>query len=85
MQKGKRGQNYNIIYKDYAIYFGDKFLFVGSRRECANYLNTKESTISFMASPAYYKRREEQTVYGNYLLVIKIDEGDVEYDLPKFI
>lgn len=47
--------------KDYAIYQGDSFLFVGNVYECANYLNVKTDTIRFMTYSAYKKRIKENS------------------------
>lgn len=56
----------------YAIYKGDTFLFVGSKKECANYLEVKEDTISYYMTPAYKKRCKDE--YINRILVIKVEE-----------
>lgn len=56
----------------YAIYKGDKFLFIGTKKECAEYLKVKERSISFYMSPAYRKRGLED--YGNRIIVIRIND-----------
>jgi hypothetical protein len=43
--------------KDFSIYRGDEFLFVGTALECADYLGVKVETIYFMSTPTYRKRR----------------------------
>lgn len=40
----------------YALYRGEKFIGVGTKRELAELLNVKVETISFYATPAYKKR-----------------------------
>lgn len=40
----------------YALYRGEKFIGVGTKRELAGLLNVKVETISFYATPAYKKR-----------------------------
>ena len=60
--------------KSFAIYKGDKFLFVGTKKECANYLNVKEDTIQFYTTKTYQKRGKG--AYGDRLIVIRVEEGD---------
>ena len=40
----------------YAIYKDEKFLFEGTAKECAKYMEVKEETIRFWNSPAYKRR-----------------------------
>lgn len=54
---------------NYAIYKGDDFLFMGTKKECSDYLNVKESTISYYTTSTYKKRNKN----GNNLVVIKVD------------
>ena len=42
--------------KIYAIYRGEKFIAIGTKKELAELLNVKVETISFYATPAYKKR-----------------------------
>ena len=56
----------------YALYKGDDPLYVGTKKELANYLGVSERTISFYASPTYQKRNPK----GNNYIVIRIEEGD---------
>lgn len=42
--------------KIYALYRGEKFIGVGTKRELAELLNVKVETISFYATLAYKKR-----------------------------
>lgn len=60
---------------DYAIYRGDEFLFVGNKKECAEYLGVKTETITFLATPTNLKRTVN---YDKRLLVIKIKENEEE-------
>lgn len=45
--------------KIYALYRGERFLAIGTKKELAELLNVKEKTISFYATPAYKKRTNE--------------------------
>lgn len=54
----------------YAIYKGDTFLYMGTKKECAEYLNVKEATILFYITKTYQKRCSD----GNRIIVIKIEE-----------
>lgn len=56
----------------YAIYKGDTFLFIGTKKECAEYLNVKEKSITFYSSSTYRKRGLGDD--GNKIIVIKIEE-----------
>ena len=57
----------------YALYKGDKFINLGSKKFLAKFINVKESTITFYATPTYKKRGLE-----NRYLVIKIKEEENE-------
>lgn len=52
------------------IYQGDKFITVGTLKECAAHLGVKENTIQFMLSPTYTKRRKQD---GNGLVVFRVE------------
>ena len=54
----------------YAVYKGDKFLFLGTIKECANYLNVTEKTIIFYSTPTY--RNRSKLEYNDRLIVIKV-------------
>lgn len=45
--------------KIYALYRGEKFLAIGTKKELAELLNVKVETVSFYATPAYKKRINE--------------------------
>ena len=42
--------------KIYALYRGEKFLAIGTKKELAELFNVKVETISFYGTPAYKKR-----------------------------
>lgn len=42
--------------KEYAIYKGDKFLFMGTAQECAKHFNVKVKTVYDWACPSNHKR-----------------------------
>ena len=50
--------------KEYAVYKGDKFLFLGTIKECAKFFNVKVRTVYFWASPAN-KKRVDTGIYPN--------------------
>lgn len=56
---------------DYAVYKGDEFLFVGTGRECAAYLDIKLSSFRYLLSPAYTKRTEK---FNDPLIVFKVED-----------
>ena len=55
--------------KIYALYKGDQFLIVGTKKELADYLKVKEKTISFYSSEVWKKRRKYN--FDNCYLVIE--------------
>jgi hypothetical protein len=58
--------------RTYALYRGDEFLTVGSRRELAAYLGVDPKTITFYMSPTYTRRCKGE----NRLIVIRLEEDD---------
>lgn len=56
--------------QNYAIYKGDKFVFVGTKQECAEHLNVKPSTIYFFSTHAHRKRAKSD----NAVLAIKLSD-----------
>ena len=57
--------------KCYALYKGDIFIDLGSKKYLANLLNVKLGTITFYMSPTYRKRANQ---YNKGLIVIRIEE-----------
>ena len=57
--------------KIYALYKGDQFLIVGTKKELADYLKVKEKTISFYSSEVWKKRRKYN--FDNCYLVIEVE------------
>lgn len=60
--------------KYYALYKGDKFLIVGTKKELAEYLGVKVKTISFYSSEVWKKRRKYN--FDNCYLVIEVEEDE---------
>ena len=54
---------------DYALYYGDKFIDLGTKEYLAKKLNVKVSTISFYQR----KKKKKRTNYQSWI-VIKIEE-----------
>lgn len=44
--------------KEYAIYKGEKVLFIGTSKECAEHFNVTRKTVYFWATPANKKRAD---------------------------
>lgn len=53
----------------YALYRGEKFLGIGTKKELAELLNVKVGTISFYGTPAYKKRTSQEK--GRRLVLIE--------------
>ena len=56
--------------QSYAIYRGDKFVFVGTKQECADHLKVKPSTIYFLSTEVHRRRTKSE----NALLTIKLSD-----------
>lgn len=54
--------------RQYALYKGDKFITMGTKKEIAEYWGVKPKTIVYYSTPSYIKRR-----YENGLLAIEIE------------
>lgn len=59
--------------QQFAIYKGDVFLFIGTKKQCAEFLKVKEKSIAFYATPAY--KRRSKTEYNQRLIVIRVPEN----------
>lgn len=42
--------------QDYAVYKGDELLVIGTKEECAKFLNTPKTNIEHWATPGYIKK-----------------------------
>lgn len=58
---------------EYAMYKGDKLLYIGTSEELAKNHGVKRDTIYHFATPSYRKRRKNPE---NALTVIRLDGGD---------
>ena len=56
--------------KYYALYKGDEFIDLGTKKYLADLLKVNETTINFYKSKAYRKRNKK----GNCYIVIKIED-----------
>lgn len=57
----------------YAVYKGDEFIDLGTKKELAKKLNIKLSSMKFLITPTYRKRIKNK---NDSLIVIKIDDDD---------
>jgi hypothetical protein len=67
---------------EYAIYRGDKFEFMGNRKECVNYLGCKEQTFSVYLTNTYKSRIAKRKKHKNCIVVVKLDDEDEEQEDP---
>jgi hypothetical protein len=56
----------------YAIYKGDEFIFMGTKKECAEHLGVKPEAIKFYSTPTYRKR--SKSLDNNRTVVIKVED-----------
>ncbi len=59
---------------EYALYKGDTFIDLGTKKYLASVLKCKIDFITWLASPSCRKRREKTKKESNALIVIKIEE-----------
>lgn len=57
---------------EYAIYRGDEFLCIGTRKECAEWLGTTESHVQQLLSPVR-KERISKVKNPRGLIAVKLD------------
>lgn len=57
---------------EYAVYKGDDLLVKGTIKECANYMNVKESTIYWYSNPVARKRDRS----GKRIIVERVGDYD---------
>ncbi len=58
--------------KIYALYYGDKFLALGTKKEIAEEINVKIETIYFYGTPSY-KNRKSRTPERYILIAVEED------------
>lgn len=56
----------------YAIYKGDEFIFMGTKKECAEHLGVIPRTLYFYTTPTYRKR--SKILDNNRTVVIRVEE-----------
>ena len=59
--------------KEYALYKGDQFIDLGTRKYLAELLGVTEQTIYFYSTPTYKKRGGEN---NNRYVVIEIEDDE---------
>lgn len=62
--------------KEYALYKGDTFIDLGTKKYLAEKMGVKISTIHFMTTPAYKKRIKDED-YSNAYICIRIEDDEV--------
>lgn len=58
--------------KIYALYHGDIFIALGTKKFLADYIGVNEKTISFYATETYKKRKKYN--FENSYLVIEVED-----------
>lgn len=64
------------VFKEYAIYKGEELLFMGTMRECAEFLGVKYETAIFYNCSAYKRRIEKRQKARNYTVLVCMDSDD---------
>lgn len=63
---------------EFAIYKGDRFLFIGTADECAERMNVKPDFIRWMTTPAGKRRFESRKDKSKALTAVKLKGGEEE-------
>lgn len=58
---------------EYTVYKGENIIATGTRKECAEILNTNPETITFYATPTHMKRIEKRKKPENAIVAVRID------------
>ena len=56
----------------YAVYKGDEFIYMGTKKECSEHLGVKRNTIAFYSSPTYQKRAKTED--NDRMIVIRVED-----------
>lgn len=66
----------------YAVYKGDKFIDLGTKKELAKRLNVKPEFIGYLTTPVNRRRiAKTKTGMDNRLIAIKIEDEEKESDV----
>lgn len=57
----------------YAIYKGDDFVYMGTKKECAKYLNVEPYTVYFYTTPTYRSRFKDNED-SQRIVVLKVED-----------
>lgn len=58
----------------YALYKGDKFIDLGTKKELAEKMGYNPETIGYFASPTYYRKIAKRKNSSNSLIAIRIED-----------
>ena len=72
-----KGNYQRNVFKDYALYQGDKFLTIGNVYELADYTGSTVSTVRYWSSNVWHKRVKKDT---SYIVISLGDEEDDKYN-----
>ncbi|KAA0944178.1 hypothetical protein FQ087_18820 [Sporosarcina sp. ANT_H38] len=61
---------------EYAVYKGDKFLCVGTAKECADHLKVTVKTIRFRTTPTYKKRIAARKNSRNAISITRLEDDE---------
>ena len=62
--------------KEYAVYKGEKFICIGTAKECAEHMGVLEATIKFYLTPTYQRKIAKRKNPRNYITVEKLEEEE---------
>jgi hypothetical protein len=66
--------------KEYAVYRGDSFMFIGTAKECSERLGCSVKSFLYYLTPSYKRKVAKRKNAVNYIIVVKFDDCDNEIE-----
>lgn len=75
----KRAATHLVVHNnEFAVYKGDEFIVMGTKEECADFLEVKPEYVSWLTTPAAKRRLEKMKNPEKAITAIRIYEDDDE-------
>ncbi|ALX50450.1 hypothetical protein [Lentibacillus amyloliquefaciens] len=58
--------------KEWAFYKGDEFRFMGTTRECAEFLGSSEESVRYYATTAYQRKLAKRKTIDNSTITVDV-------------
>lgn len=60
--------------KEYVVYKGESFVFIGTIQECAQHMSVLPETVRYYTTPAYQRKLAKRKRARNFITVTKLEE-----------